>query len=160
MLFENEEIKNPSILKVINLIINHWSIKYKRPSGDIPQHTHNKKRLTSLLCSTSSKEPTCQCRRHRRLGFDPWMWKTPKESMATHASILARRIPWTEEPGGLQSMKQLSMHARHPPSAIKNELPSHPHLLLVNAQHDTSLEINLILHTSRCRYPKTKKFHL
>ena len=24
--------------------------------------------------------------------------------MATHSSILARKIPWTEEPGGLQSM--------------------------------------------------------
>ena len=24
--------------------------------------------------------------------------------MATHSSILARSIPWTEEPGGLQSM--------------------------------------------------------
>ena len=24
--------------------------------------------------------------------------------MATHSSILAQRIPWTEEPGGLQSM--------------------------------------------------------
>ena len=27
-----------------------------------------------------------------------------EESMATHSSILAWRIPWTEEPGGLQSM--------------------------------------------------------
>ena len=27
-----------------------------------------------------------------------------EERMATHSSILARRIPWTEEPGGLQSM--------------------------------------------------------
>ena len=26
------------------------------------------------------------------------------KGMATHSSILARRIPWTEEPGGLQSM--------------------------------------------------------
>ena len=26
------------------------------------------------------------------------------EGMATHFSILAWRIPWTEEPGGLQSM--------------------------------------------------------
>ena len=26
------------------------------------------------------------------------------KAMATHSSILARRIPWTEEPGGLQSM--------------------------------------------------------
>ena len=27
-----------------------------------------------------------------------------KEGMATHSSILAWKIPWTEEPGGLQSM--------------------------------------------------------
>ena len=25
--------------------------------------------------------------------------------MATHSSILARKIPWTEEPGGLQPME-------------------------------------------------------
>ena len=27
-----------------------------------------------------------------------------EEGMAIHSSILAWRIPWTEEPGGLQSM--------------------------------------------------------
>ena len=27
-----------------------------------------------------------------------------EEEMAAHSSILAWRIPWTEEPGGLQSM--------------------------------------------------------
>ena len=33
------------------------------------------------------------------------VWEVPLESgMATHPSILAWRIPWTEEPGGLQSM--------------------------------------------------------
>ena len=26
-----------------------------------------------------------------------------EEGMATHSTILARRIPWTEDPGGLQS---------------------------------------------------------
>ena len=32
-------------------------------------------------------------------------WEDPvKEGMATHSSILAWRIPWTEEPGRLQSM--------------------------------------------------------
>ena len=32
-------------------------------------------------------------------------WEDPrKEGLATHASILAWRIPWTEELGGLQSM--------------------------------------------------------
>ena len=31
-------------------------------------------------------------------------WGEPlEEGMATHSSILAWRIPWTEEPGGLQS---------------------------------------------------------
>ena len=44
----------------------------------------------------------------------PAMWETRvgslgqedplEEGMATHSSILAWRIPWTEEPGGLQSM--------------------------------------------------------
>ena len=30
-------------------------------------------------------------------------WEDPlEEGMATHSSILAWRIPWTEEPGGLQ----------------------------------------------------------
>ena len=27
-----------------------------------------------------------------------------EKEMATHSSILAQKIPWTEEPGGLQSM--------------------------------------------------------
>ena len=38
--------------------------------------------------------------------------------MATHSSILAWRIPWTEEPGGLQSMglQRLDMTERLTPS--------------------------------------------
>ena len=45
----------------------------------------------------------------------PAMWEMQVQSlgredplekgMATHSSILAWRIPWTEEPGGLQSMR-------------------------------------------------------
>ena len=36
-------------------------------------------------------------------------WEDPqKEGMATHSSILAWRIPWTEETGGLQSMRSQS----------------------------------------------------
>ena len=32
-------------------------------------------------------------------------WEDPlEEEMATHSRILAWKIPWTEEPGGLQSM--------------------------------------------------------
>ena len=33
-------------------------------------------------------------------------WEDPLEKrMANYSSILAYRIPWTEEPGGLQSME-------------------------------------------------------
>ena len=32
-------------------------------------------------------------------------WEDPlEEGMATHSGILAWRIPWTQEPGGLQSI--------------------------------------------------------
>ena len=34
-----------------------------------------------------------------------------EKGMATHSSILAWRIPWTEKPGGLQSME--SQRVRH-----------------------------------------------
>ena len=37
--------------------------------------------------------------------FDHWVGKIPwRSALATHSSILAWRIPWTEEPGRLQSM--------------------------------------------------------
>ena len=45
----------------------------------------------------SSRESACQCR------LSPW--EDPlKEETAIHSSILAGKIPWTEEPCGLQSM--------------------------------------------------------
>ena len=37
-------------------------------------------------------------------GLIPGLGRSLEEGMATHSSILAWRIPWTEEPGGLQSM--------------------------------------------------------
>ena len=48
----------------------------------------------------SGKESACPHRRHKRREFDPWVGKIPLEKeMATHASILAWKIPRTEEPG-------------------------------------------------------------
>ena len=48
---------------------------------------------------TSGKESACQCRRH-----EMWVWSLGwedplEEGMAMHSSILACRIPWTEEHG-------------------------------------------------------------
>ena len=43
-----------------------------------------------------------RCKRHE---FDPWVGKIPlEEGMETHSSIPDWRIPWTEEPGGPQSV--------------------------------------------------------
>jgi len=48
---------------------------------------------------SSGKELTCQCRRYKRPRFDPWVKEIPWRK-AWHSSILAWRIPWTEEPVG------------------------------------------------------------
>jgi len=47
------------------------------------------------------KNPTCNT---GYLGSVPGSGRSPGEGLATHLSILAWRIPWTEEPGRLQSM--------------------------------------------------------
>ena len=43
---------------------------------------------------SDGKESACQCRRHNRCGFNPWIGKDLlEEGMATHSSILAWKIP-------------------------------------------------------------------
>ena len=50
---------------------------------------------------TSGKEPACQRRVLRRHGFNPWVGKIPLgKGTATCCSVLAWRVPGTEEPGG------------------------------------------------------------
>ena len=54
----------------------------------------------SLVAQTVKNLPAMQKTLVQSLG-----WEDPlKEGMATHCSVLAWRIPQTEEPGGLQSM--------------------------------------------------------
>ena len=54
----------------------------------------------SLVAHTVKNLPAMQETQVQSLGQED-----PLEmGMETHLSILARRIPWTEEPGGLQSM--------------------------------------------------------
>ena len=65
-------------------------------------------RYSVLNCGLSrlrgGKESACQRRRCERHGFNSWVGKIPWVlGMATHCSVLAWRIPWTAEPGGLQS---------------------------------------------------------
>ena len=69
-----------------------------------------------------------------------------EEGMAAHSSILAQIIPWTEEPGGLQSMgsqsqiqvRGLSMHA---PISLALELKKEKKKGAVKSHITTSLRL-------------------
>ena len=47
--------------------------------------------------------------RFKREGIYVHLWLIQEKAMATHSSTLAWKIPWTEEPGGLQSMGSLGV---------------------------------------------------
>ena len=55
---------------------------------------------TSLVAQMVKRLPTMQETRVQSLGWEDLLEK----EMATHSSTLAWKIPWTEEPGRLQSM--------------------------------------------------------
>ena len=55
----------------------------------------------SLVAQTVKNLPTIWETWVRSLGWEDLLEK----GIATHSSILARRIPWTEKPGELQSME-------------------------------------------------------
>ena len=48
----------------------------------------------------------------RDVGSIPGWEDSLEEGMATHSKILAWRIPWTEEPGGLQSHRVTKSHTQ------------------------------------------------
>ena len=67
----------------------------------------NSQRKLSLGFAGGSvvKNPSANAGDTRDMGLIPH-WDDPLEKeMATHSSILTRKIPWTEESGGLQSME-------------------------------------------------------
>ena len=108
----------------LHLFHKQWDFFLSIGHGFFPQHncrnthTHTHTHpLSNQYCNNmvggaSGKELACQFRRYKRHGFDPWVRKIPlEEGMTTHSSILAWRIPWTEELDGLPSMG--SQRVRH-----------------------------------------------
>ena len=64
--------------------------------------------LCSFICMNGAP-PVAQMVKNRPATWETWVRSLDQEDplekgMATHSSVLAWRIPWTEEPGGLQSM--------------------------------------------------------
>ena len=78
------------------------------------------------------KKSNCQCRRHKRLGFNPWVRKIPWSRKWQPTPVFrAWKTPWTEEPGGSQSMgckkSDTTEHVcSHIHVSILPTLPSHP----------------------------------
>ena len=64
-----------------------------------------------LVAQMAKNLPAIQETQVRPLGQEDPL----EEDMATHTSVLAWRIPWTEEPGGLQSigLQRVRHSARH-----------------------------------------------
>ena len=58
----------------------------------------------ALPGGTVVKNPPTDVGDAREAGLIPSLANPLEEEMATHSGILAWEIPWTEEPGGLQSI--------------------------------------------------------
>ena len=84
-----------------------WLLALASPFQGFPNDT----RVNSLPANAADKETQVSS-----LGQEDSL----EQAMATHSSILAWRIPWTEEPGGLQPIGlhrvdtiEVSLHAQY-----------------------------------------------
>ena len=92
------------------------------------------------------KEPACSAGDIEDSGsIQSLGWEDPlEERMATHSSILAWSIPWTEEPGGLQSIgSQQAGHDLSDRTQRHDQTISEPALLdcfHISPEHHSSFE--------------------
>ena len=89
--------------------LNHWSIRkvYSCRVSELMFYT------TLILCNLSTIELSSNnsgkfgVKKVQREYFLQYSQSVMEKAMATHSSTLAWKIPWTEEPGRLQSMGSL-----------------------------------------------------
>ena len=95
------------VIRLIRLISTHCTIRECLWSYIFFYRCNTHIQRASLVAQTVKSPSAMQETWVRSPG-----WEDPLEKgMAAHSSILAWRIPWTEEPGGLQSMR--SPRVRH-----------------------------------------------
>ena len=87
-------VKNPPAMREVRVQSLGWKIPWRRERLPIPV-------FLGFPGGLDSKESACSV---GDLGSIPGLEDPLEKGMATHSSILAWRIPWTEEPGRLQSM--------------------------------------------------------
>ena len=64
----------------VNLLCGQWSPPggaWGWKAGEVTERFYSYPRKRGFPGGTSGKEATCQCRRHKRCRFDPWVWKIP-----------------------------------------------------------------------------------
>ena len=69
------------------------------------EYLHQSYQQTGFPCGSVVKNPPVNSGNSRNMGSVPGKEDPLEKEMATHSSILAWDIPWTEEPGRLQSMQ-------------------------------------------------------
>ena len=74
------------------------------------------------------KNPSANAGNIRDVGLIPELGRSPRERNGTNPSILAQRIPWTEEPGGLPFMG--SHRVRHDLSDLSAAASAYLRLLI------------------------------
>ena len=100
-------------------VITLWSWDKTTLGGSLCNHKSSSKWEAGGSGGASGKEPVSQWRRHKRTWVPSLGWEDPlkegspegssgssflKEETAAHASLLTWRLPWSEEPAGLQSI--------------------------------------------------------
>ena len=94
-------------------------LKFRMYSGKIISKFS--KSSWALQVALVVKNPPADAGDARDMRLISWSGRSPEGGNVNHSSILAWRIPWTEEPGGLQSivsqsqiqLKRLSMHTQN-----------------------------------------------
>ena len=104
----------------------HGVTKNRTRLSDWNERNWTESLYTGIPGGSSSKDPTSQCKRYRRLEFDPW-----RRKWQPYSSILALRILWTEETGELQSMGL--QRVRHDWSDLAH---THSHILIYTPWFD------------------------
>ena len=86
-------------------------------------YIHTANRVQGFPGGTHGKNPPANAGDVRDTGSNPGSGRSLEESMAIHSSILAWRVPGTEEAGGLQS---IGLHSRTGLKQLSNRVQVYP----------------------------------
>ena len=84
---------------VFKSFINEWKVSLSRYINTIKSHSNT---LMNFPDGSADKKTACNAVDKGDTGSIPELGRLPEGGMAAHSSSPAGKIPWTEEPGGLQ----------------------------------------------------------